>query len=261
MASESQLIEKIKREFGFPYVKVEVDDYSIKQKIDQAIQKYIKHAAGNATQETFFTMPISAGVSRYKLPVGVTEVLTYEDMNKGLGSQINTLFTVDNYLYNQGMYDPILWPGQSNQFSMVSYHIALDFLETMGRYMQSRYSWKYHKHKNELEILPVPTYNDGKTFQYAMLKCMLIEGTELNDTEINYGYFYDKEWIFNYSVALCKKILGEVRRKFENMTVMGNTGLSLNGSAMLNEASTEIRELEEQLKIEEAYDGFGISVG
>lgn len=261
MSTESQLIEIIKMEFGYPMVRVEITDSMIKTQIDRAIQKFIKHAIGQAVQETFFTIPVSAGVTRYKLPVGVTEVINYEDTNKGIGTQVNTLFTVDNYLYNQGMYDPILWPGQSNQFSLVDYHIALDFLNTLDKYLHSRYTWKYHRLKNELEIKPVPTFNDGTTYQYALLKCMLIEGTDINDKEINYAYFYDKDWVVKYSIALCGLIIGRVRSKFENFSSIGNTGINLNGSSLINEYRQEIERLEQQLKEEEAWDGFGISMG
>lgn len=261
MPTESQLIEKIKIKLGYPVVKVELTDRMIKEQIDQALQKFIKHATGQATQETFFTIPISAGVTRYKMPAGVTEIIKYEDTNKGIGTQVNTLFTIDNYLYNQGMYDPILWPGQSNQFSLVDYHVALDFLNTLDKYLHSRYNWKYHYLTNELEVMPVPTFNDGTTYQFALIRAMLIEGTELDATEINYEYFYDKEWVIRYATALSKHILGEIRRKFENFQSIGNTGINLNGSALINEANTEIEKLEQQLIEQESWSGWGISMG
>ena len=77
--TKKQLAEKIKRRLGYPMVKVELHPRQIEDAIDYARDKFIKWATGQATSETFFTLLLSAGQNFYDLPVGVTEVLSYDD--------------------------------------------------------------------------------------------------------------------------------------------------------------------------------------
>ena len=122
------MVEKIKRRLGAPVVKVELDNMQINDAIDYARTKYIKWAIGNATIETWFTLMLSAGESFYDMPANVTEIINYDTRSAG---SIHTLFTMENFLYNQGMYDQLLMKGVSSGYTLVSYHIAKDFLETV----------------------------------------------------------------------------------------------------------------------------------
>jgi len=152
--TKSDLAEKIKRRLGAPMIKVEIDSSQLFDAIDYARSKFIKWAVGQATQETFITVMLSAGQYVYDLPIGVTEVVSYED-REGTYGDINTLFTIDNFLYNQGAFDMLLNTTGDN-YSMISYHIARDFLETVQRYTPSTYNYKYHRYTNQLEIHPAP---------------------------------------------------------------------------------------------------------
>ena len=151
--SRSQFIEKVKRRLGHPLVKVELCDEQIVDHIDYARQKYLKWAVGNATQEVYFTLLLQAGNRLYDLPAGVTEVVSYDDTAIKSGG-INTLFTIDNYMFMNGYYGNAFFGG----YDMVSYHLVLDFLTTLSKYRTSPYNWKYHSSTNQLEINPTPKY-------------------------------------------------------------------------------------------------------
>lgn len=56
-----------------------------------------------------------------------------------------------------------------------------------------------------------------------------------------------KHWIRNYSLALCKEILGYVRSKFSNVPIPGDN-ITLNGDALLAEAKAEKERLKAELK-------------
>jgi hypothetical protein len=268
------LADKIRRKFGYPVVKVELDQRQIYDAIDEARGKFIKWAVGQATQEVFFTMALSAGQTVYELPLGITTIVDYND--KATSSGINTLFSVDNYLYNQGFFDSILWPSSNSGYNLISYHIALDFLDTIKKYTPTKYNWKYHHYQNELEIQPPPPSGgllsievEGTEFTinspgYVLLHAYMIEGST-NISNWSNGDsdqdFYDTDWIFEYTFADCKERIGYIRRKFENFASIGNTGISLDGSDMINEAKEEKETLLERLKDEEPWDGWGILIG
>lgn len=56
-----------------------------------------------------------------------------------------------------------------------------------------------------------------------------------------------KQWIRRFALALCKEILGQVRSKFSNVPIPGES-VTLNGAALISEAKTEQDKLREELK-------------
>lgn len=275
--TKKQLAENIKRRLGYPMVKVELHPRQIEDAIDYARDKFIKWATGQATSETFLTMLLSAGQNFYDLPVGVTEVLSYDD--KGSSWGINTLFTIDNYLYTRGVFDPVIW-GSGGDYNLVSYHIARDFLNTLKMYTPSVYNWKYHRFTNQIEIHPPPpsgnsvsvidqngVYVTADSPGYVLLRTYMMEGAQYSNTARgwepleSYENFYTSDWIFDYALAECKIMLGRIRTKFAQFASIGNTGIALDGDALLSEGIEEKRELKETLMLEEVWDGLGISMG
>jgi len=274
--TKAELTERIYRELGYPVIKVELDPQNIHDSIDTSRSKWIKWAAGNATQEVFLTKLISAGEYIYDLPVGVIDVLSYSTNTGGTG--INTLFTLDNFLYNQGMFDGLLnTKGGGDGYNLISYHISLDFLETLKRYTVDRYNWKYHKYTNQLELHPAPpsggsiTYTDedgnDKTIDspgWVMIQTYMIEGSTLSNSWIRGDSnedFYGEGWILDHAVALCKIKLGMIRRKFASFNSIGNVGITMDGDSLVSEGKEEKERLEESLRLEESFEGMGIFFG
>ena len=279
--TKAELAEKIKRRLGCPMVNVELDTSQIFDAIDYARDKWIKWAVGQATQEVYFTMALSAGQYLYDLPAGVVEVVDYEA--EGAGS-INTLFTIENYLYTQGLYDPLIstkgyWYGPGgtgshtwgtygyNRYNLLSYHIARDFIENVRKYTVDMFNYKYHPYTNQLEIRPTPTVNDLNQLStlFILIRAYMIEESMIEDDwdrDATYKSFYEySDWIFDYATAYCKVILGTIRRKFANFTSIGNTGIALDGDILSSEGKEEMERLEEKVKLEEAFDGYGITMG
>lgn len=275
---KQELIESIRRYLGEPMVKVELDDSQISDSIDYARRKWEKWAAGAATQETYFTMALSGGQAIYDLPDGVTEILDYS-IDVGFG-KVNQLFTVENYLYNQGYYQGLIQSSGSGGFTMISYHIARDFLETISRYIVDAYNYKYHRYMNQLEIQPAP--ETGNYFYipeheitggiivpeqtidspgFILLRSMMIEGATLSGYDHNsfVQNVYSEPWIFDYATAVSMKKLGMIRRKFANFAAMGNQGISLDGDQLISDADNWIQTLEETLRKEESNYGYGIT--
>lgn len=267
--TKSNLIEKVRRRLGYPLVKVELDDSQVSDHIDYARSKYIKWAVGNATHECYFTMMLSAGQFLYDMPSGVTEVIGYSTETTG---GINTLFTIENYLYNQGMFESFFHLGG---FSMLSYHITMDFLETLKKYVVDAYNFKYHPYTNQLEIQPPPpsggsltVVSNGVSTVYdspgwILIRAYMVEGSTVSSdwsaTSFHQG-LYDNDWMLDYVTALSKVTLGRIRSKFANFASIGNAGISLDGSDLISEGKEEIERLEEKLRLEESYESYDISM-
>ena len=189
----SELTNKIKRRLGWPMVKVELCQDTINDNIDYTRDKFIKWAVGNATDIIYFTLQLVAGQKFYDMPKGLIDVLEYDDDLGGSGGGgINTLFSVENYLYDSGIYDPL-----KNSMGFLDYHMVLDFMEMRNRYIPDKFSWRYHSKTNQLELMPTPSYGDSMSISkidpvtntvkeylldspgYVLIKANVIEGTTL----------------------------------------------------------------------------------
>ena len=254
---------KIKRNLGYPIIKVELSDQQIIDNVDKARSKFIKWAVGQATQEVYFTKSLSAGITEYDMPGGCIEVLNYEMESSG---GINTLFTIENYLYQAGLFDLMNVSGYG--YNLISYHIALDFLEMLDRYTVDSYNFKYHKYQNILEIQPPPILNGYTSLEnicgFILIRAYFISGSTLTNWEgldSDSNDLYTVTWIEEYATALSKITLGLIRRKFASFSAMGNQGISLDGDSLVAEGIAEKEQLGEALKKEEAYDGYPIMIG
>ena len=282
--SKAELSEKIKRRLGAPVVKVELEDIQIYDAIDYAKDKWIKWGTGNATVETYFTTMLLAGQNFYDLPVGVTEIVDYKDQGRA-GYGINTLFTVENFMYTQGVYNGLLWNQRGYGSNLISYHVALDWLKTFRRYTPTIYNYKYHRYTNQLEVQPAPPSGnsiivDNVTYDspgFVLVRSYMMEGSHYAGMESDNSQstwkrtglrsgssdtnYYTSDWIFDYAMAECKIMLGRIRSKFAQFASIGNIGIALDGDNLLQEGIQEKEKLDETLRLEESYEGYGISMG
>lgn len=258
--TKNELRNWIKRRLGYPMVRIELHDTQIDDCIHTARYEYIKWAAGNITQEATFALPLSAGIAEYDLPSGVTNIVKAKGYNTSVHG-INTLFSVENYLYNKGI---LAFLDNLSGYTWLDYHIALEYMDLIDKYIPDYYNWRYNSIKNTVTIKPTPAL-DSFNVGYLIIHSYMLEGTDENTTEISediYNRVWDSVWVQKYSLAVAKQTLGLIRRKFANFTSIGNEGISLDGDALISEGKEEMEALEEKLKDgSETYHGWGIIVG
>lgn len=266
--NKTEMIEWIRSQLGWPMVKVELTDQQIEYNLRKAKQEYVKWGGG--TQELTFSMMLSAGQTEYELPTGVTEIINMQDASAGNIGKINTLFTTGNILYNLGLLDFL--KGYGRGFNLLDFHLSLQWMDIIDKYIPSRYSWNYYKFANILEIQPPPpsgefiTLEDGSIIEspgFILLHAFAISEYGISkDKEGEFEeWLWDTPWIQDYCLALCKMNLGYIRRKFSNFQSIGNTGIQLDGSDLIQEGQQEKETLEERLRNEEQEIGGIISIG
>lgn len=264
--TRAELRERLKRDLGYPYVKVELTNDHLDDAIDDALEKWEEWAIGNAVKEYYFTMPLSAGQHEYVLPEYVTDVLGYKTDTWSTG--INTLFTIENFLYTQGYIDPQNFMGGGG---LIGYQIAMDYIETLERYMPEKYTFKYARKSRKLHVSPTPELKEirtqnGEDFNFAgflLIRCMAYDGSFVDGwtyTDFENDSF-EEGWIKKYALAKAKITLGGIRRKFAQFNSVGNTGISLDGPELVSEGKEEMDKLIEELDTNYAYEGYGISLG
>lgn len=258
--TKSELRNWIKRSLGFPYIKVELSNDHLDDSINRAKNMFTKWAVGNSTREVFFTMPLSAGKRVYNLPDGIIEVIDTNDSTDNFGSA-NQLFTTSNYMLNSGVLN---FQNSGTPYSMVSYHMGLNYIDLLNKYSVSDFSWQYHQYNNTLTLSPMPSAADNwstSSINFMLIRCFMKEGYDIDGTdnsEIYNEHIYDDPWIQEYCIALSKITLGYIRRKFAGGSVLGNSSIELDGSDLIQEGKEEKEALEEKLKNEESHEGMDI---
>jgi hypothetical protein len=118
---------------------------------------------------------------------------------------------------------------------------------------------------NKLKLFPIPTNNDSRGgflwFEYIKLEDRYTNSiTQTNGNKVTNisNAPYDnptytqinsigRQWIFEYTLALCKEMLGYIRGKYGTIPIPDQT-ITLNQSDLLSAASTEKQALIERLR-------------
>ena len=226
---KSKLREKIMRRLGWPVVKVELTEEHIDDAIDESKSKFIDFATGKATEQSYYVLPVSAGISIYELPETVHSVVKNE-VPDGLkkGSHYSDSF-ISYYTLPMGlqqfsdMYDVI------NNIDMVSTIYMNSYLNLMNQFSVSKYIIDYHDLQNAIQVTPTPTEDF-----YLFLNIFAVVPEEI---------LFNESWVCKYAAAVAKKFLGEIRAKYSGVNLPG--GGTMNGDRLISEANEEMAELME----------------
>jgi hypothetical protein len=118
---------------------------------------------------------------------------------------------------------------------------------------------------NKLRIFPIPYHNDHHIwFQYISIEernnsvinnSSNSAGSVTNPSNANftnpvYGQINSigRQWIFEYTLALCKEMLGYVRGKYQSTIPIPNREISLNSADLITAATAEKNALVERLR-------------
>ena len=118
---------------------------------------------------------------------------------------------------------------------------------------------------NNLNIFPIPSYNDSRGgflwFEYIKVQDRLnnsinqlgsgsvtnVSNTPYNNPTYTQINSVGRQWIFEYTLALCKEMLGYVRGKYGTIPIPGRE-VTLNQADLLTAATTEKQALIERLR-------------
>ena len=134
---------------------------------------------------------------------------------------------------------------------------AIDFNDTIRK---SNYSFELIN--NQLRIFPIPNKSGNLYFKYilksdrnrATVSGSLGEGVVTDVSTVPYAnptYAYinsiGRQWIFEYTLALCKEMLGYIRGKYSTVPIPGSE-VTLNQADLISAATAEKTALIERLR-------------
>jgi len=180
----------------------------------------------------------------------------YFDPYAGTGTGIQSLMSAFDF----GAFSP----GINFMLMPISYDVALlQGIEFNDQIRKSHYSFELVN--NKLKIFPVPgntgslffeyyKQNDKNAINYNNSTNLITNVAEVPYNNPTYSHINSvgKQWIFRYTLALCKEVLAYIRGKYQSVPVPGSEA-TLNQADLLADARsekvalmTELREMLDQ---------------
>lgn len=254
----ANLKDRVLRTLGWPVIDIEICDENIYDNINQAIEWYSKYAGmteeflifssdlyrepGLRIDTLFSITPtmrqtLSNGTSAcwdydlndYRKVIGVFE------FNPGESTGINSLFTLEQTMAQQTYFSYMLG---NVGFDLVTWHILKDWLDMRTKVLAQTPYVDFDPRKQLLRIIPSP--NRDSRF-YGVVGCWV---------ERTIRELVQERWVYQYTLALTKITVGNIRGKYGSVQMFG--GGTINYNDLLSQGLQEKKQLEEELM-----NGFG----
>ena len=178
-------------------------------------------------------------------------IMRYFDPYAGTGTGIQSLMDAFDF----GSYSPGI-----NFLLMPAFYDVLKVQAIEFNDQIRRSSYSFELINNQLKLFPVPKTSGTIIFEYFKLseKNSAVSGSgaglitnvgEVPYDNVTYAGINSvgRQWIYRYTLALSKELLGYIRGKYQQIPVPGNT-TTLNQSDLLTDARAEKTELLAQLR-------------
>ena len=236
--SRQSLIDFCLRRLGAPVIEINVDDDQIEDKVDDALQMY-QEFHSDATYRTY-----------------LKHVITQTDKDNGyipISSNViyvSQLFPLNPTFSSVNMFD-IRYQMMLNSLGdflnfaggMSYYYQMQQYLEFLDQILSGYPQTTWSRHQDRLYIWGEWSNGDLDVGDYIVAEVY----TAVDPT--TFSSVYNDMFVKNYTTALIKQQWGMNMSKFEGMQLPG--GVTISGRQILDDANTELRELEEKLRLEQ----------
>lgn len=218
----------IMMQMGWPLYQVEITDSQLTMCINDSIEEYTKYVQ---QEIEYLALDVEEyNTSGFTLPDNVQGIFALEESTiygDTMGG-INTLFSVQNTMWNAGMF-PI--PGQGGG-GWVDFELAMSYIDLLHRMTASKFYFEYNEREQLLTLLPNPTTNNMKG--WITIGCRTIRPDAQQAGE---------SWVKRYALACAKVLIGNHRSKY--------SGTQLLGGGMVNPEVKQEGLQEKQILLEE----------
>lgn len=158
------------------------------------------------------------------------KVMAVSEFEEGSTTGINTLFTIEQTLAQQTYFSYAMG---NYGFDLVSWYTLKEWLEMREKLLAIRRTYTFNDRTQVLQMYPEPTPNSRF---YGVLSCYVEK--PIRDV-------IKEPWVYQYTLALCKITLAQVRGKYGNLTLFG--GQTFNATDLMTQGSQEKEKLETML--------------
>jgi len=233
-AERNKVFDYVKNMLGNGMVEVELDPVHYETALNRAIAKFRQRSPG-ATEESYLFLELFVDQNEYILPNEIISVRTV--FRRSVGSRTGqgaggSLFEPFNLAYTN-----TYLMNSSQLGGIATYEMYSGYQKLLGRIFGSYIEFAWNPTKHMLTLLQRP---------FAQGEQVLIRTDNFRPDFVILQDMYAKQWLYDYTLATCKLMLGEARGKFASI-VGPQSGTQLNGSALKQEGDKEIEKLEKEL--------------
>jgi len=230
----NKVFDYVKLMLGDGMVEVELDPAHYEMALDRALNRY-RQKSPNAVEESYLFLELIQDQNEYRLP---DEVITVRQVfRRAIGSRTGmgaggSLFEPFNLAYT----NTYLMSG-SMMGGLATYELFAGYQKLVGRMFGSyiEFLWKPTSHL--LDILQRP---------FAQGEQILVQSYNYRPDWVLLQDYQAKQWLKDYTLAVCKQTLGEARSKFGSIAGPGGA-IQMNGTALKGEAEKEFEKLDKEL--------------
>jgi len=231
---QQEIFDYVKTNLGDGMVDVELDPKHYQTALERAINRY-RQRSSNAVEESYAFLELKENQNKYILPdeiINVRQVGRRTVGSRTEGGQGGTLFEPFNLAYTNTY---LLRAGATG--GLATYYAFASYQELVGKMFGSFIQHHYDVATKTLTITQRPRA-DSET---------VVLHTDNYRPDITlFKDIYSKPWLRDYTLAVCKVMLGEARGKFN--TIAGpQGGTTLNGDALKNEGNAEMERLDQEI--------------
>jgi hypothetical protein len=241
MSEETSLIERnkvfeyVRAMLGDGMIDLDLDPIHYETALNKALSKF-RQRSSNAVEESYSFVELVQDQNEYRLPDEVIEVRNV--FRRAIGSRSGmgaggTLFEPFNLAYT----NTYLLSG-SMMGGLATYEMFAGYQKLVGRMFGSYIEYKWKQQNHTLTILQRPFANGEQ---------LLIETFNYRPDFVLLTDMYAKQWLYDYTLATCKIMLGEARSLFASIAGPTGGGITLNGNDMKAAGKEEIEKLEKEI--------------
>ena len=235
--SRATLISYCKRKLGDGVIDINVSTDQEGDVVDDALQYYQDYHY-DAISRSYLKHQVTASDKTNKYIAIGTSVTGVSNVFPVESSSTVNMFDLRYQLRLNDLYD-------FTDTMMLHYAMVSSHMETIDNLMVGHHPFQFSRHEDRLYIYMDWT-NDIDVDEYVLIECH-----RLIDPE-TYTQVYNDRWLKQYTTSLMKRQWGQNLMKYDGMTLPG--GLTYNGSAIYDQASTEISELQTEMQL--SYEEF-----
>ena len=232
--SRATLIDYCLRKLGHPVIEINVDDDQIEDRIDDALQMFSEYHT-DGTQRVYLKHQVTQDdITNQYIPINDAVLYVSRVLRPESGTSAYSMFNIKYQMHLNDMYG-LNFMGNINQYVQTQQYLGTIDM-TVGNGVEAV---TYNRHLNRI-YLSIDWGVDILVDQYMIFECYrLVDPSTSTDV-------YDDIFVKNYSTALIKQQWGANLIKFEGMQLPG--GVTLNGRQIYDDATNEIKDLQEKLR-------------
>jgi len=234
LIERNKVFDYVRDMLGDGMVDVELDPKHYETALTRSLTRF-RQRSSNAVEESYMFLELLQDTNEYRLPDEVVEVQSV--FRRAIGSRSGngaggTLYEPFNLAYtNTYMLNSTMMGG------LATYEMYAGYQKLVGKMFGSYIEFKWKPTSHILTILQRP---------FAEQEQILIRCHNYRPDYVLLQDLYAGQWLKDYTLAVCKIMLGEARSKFASIAGP-QSAITLNGNDLKSAGKEELEKLDKEL--------------